>query len=140
MHLVQIYDLVKEHKPDIVVLDPITDFFAIGSSAEVKAAVTRIIDFLKTNQVTALFNSTTSEEDAVDYSIVGISSLIDAWISLRVLERNGERRRGLFILKARGMAHSNQIRFLHLTDDGIKIGEMVPAPHRSEPGPVLQAL
>ena len=140
MHLVQIYDLVKEHKPDIVVLDPITDFFAIGSSAEVKAAVTRIIDFLKTNQVTALFNSTTSEEDAVDYSIVGISSLIDAWISLRVLERNGERQRGLFILKARGMAHSNQIRSLHLTDDGIKVAEMDPAAHRPEPNPVPQAL
>jgi circadian clock protein KaiC len=140
MHLVQIYDLVKEHKPDIVVLDPITDFFAIGSSAEVKAAVTRIIDFLKTNQVTALFNSTTSEEDAVDYSIVGISSLIDAWISLRVLERNGERQRGLFILKARGLAHSDQIRSLRLSDDGIEIGEMHPAVHRAEPGPVPQAL
>jgi circadian clock protein KaiC len=140
MHLVQIYDLVKEHNPDIVVLDPITDFFAIGSSAEVKAAVTRIIDFLKTNQVTALFNSTTSEEDAVDYSIVGISSLIDAWISLRVLERNGERQRGLFILKARGLAHSDQIRSLRLSDDGIEIGEMDPAAHRPEPDPVPQAL
>jgi circadian clock protein KaiC len=140
MHLAHIYDLVREHKPDIVVLDPITDFFSIGSSAEVKAAVTRIIDFLKNNQVTALFNSTTSEKDAVDYSIVGISSLIDAWISLRVHERNGERRRGMFILKARGMAHSNQIRSLHLTDDGIKIGEMDPAAHRPEPDPVPQAL
>ncbi len=140
MHLVHIYDLVKEHKPDIVVLDPITDFFAIGSSAEVKAAITRIIDFLKTNQVTALFNKANTEEDTVDYSNVDISSLIDAWISLRVLERNGERQRGLFILKARGMAHSNQIRSLHLTDDGIKVAEMNPTAHRTEPDPVRQAL
>ncbi|HEX9840251.1 MAG TPA: circadian clock protein KaiC [Anaerolineales bacterium] len=132
MHLVTMYDLIKEHKPDIVVLDPITDFFAVGSKAEVKATVTRIIDFLKTNQITALFTSFTSEEDAPDQSVVGISSLIDAWISLRNLESNGERQRGLFILKSRGMAHSNQIRSFHLTDDGIKIGAIDLAGRRTQ--------
>jgi len=140
MHLVKIYDLVKEHKPNIVVLDPITDFLAIGNSAEVKAAITRIIDFLKINQITALFNNTTSEDDAVDQSIVGISSLIDTWVSLRNLEKDRERQRGLFILKARGLAHSNQIRFLHLTDDGIEISEMDPAGRRAERNPVPEAL
>jgi circadian clock protein KaiC len=132
MHLVTMYDLIKEYQPEIVVLDPITDFFAIGSKAEVKAAITRIIDFLKANQITALFTSYTSEEDTPDQTIVGVSSLIDTWISLRNLESNGKRHRGLFILKSRGMAHSNQIRSFELTDDGIKIGELDPAGHRTE--------
>jgi circadian clock protein KaiC len=121
MHLVTIYDLIREHKPQVVVLDPITDFFAIGSTTEVKAAITRIIDFLKTNQITALFTSYT-EEDVPNESVVGVSSLIDTWISLRNLESNGERHRGLFILKSRGMSHSNQIRSFQLTDHGIQIG------------------
>jgi circadian clock protein KaiC len=134
MHLVTMYDLIREHKPQIVVLDPITDFFSIGSKTEVKAAITRIIDFLKTEQITALFTSYTSEEDTPDQTIVGVSSLIDAWISLRNLERNGERHRGLFILKARGMAHSNQIRSFNLTDQGIKIGMMDLSGRRGLPG------
>jgi circadian clock protein KaiC len=121
MHLITIHELIQEHKPAIVILDPITDFFSVGSHSEVKAVLTRIIDFLKANQITALFTSYT-EEDAPNESVVGVSSLIDTWISLRNLENHGERQRGLFVLKSRGMAHSNQIRSFQLTDDGIKIG------------------
>jgi len=135
MHLVTMYDLIREFKPQVVVLDPITDFFAIGSKTEIKAAVTRIIDFLKSNQITGLFTSYTSEEDTPDQTIVGVSSLIDAWLSVRNLERNGERHRGLFILKARGMAHSNQIRSFQLTDDGIQLGALDLAGRRDEPSP-----
>jgi circadian clock protein KaiC len=124
MHLVTMYDAIKEYKPEIVVLDPITDFFAIASQAEVKATITRIIDFLKSSQITALLTSYTSEGETPDQTIVGISSLIDTWISLRNLESHGERHRGLFILKARGMPHSREIRSFLLTDDGIKIGQM----------------
>jgi circadian clock protein KaiC len=124
MHLVTMYDLIREYKPKIVVLDPITDFFAIGSQAEVKSAITRIIDFLKVNEITALFTSYISDQDSADQSVVGVSSLIDAWISLRNLESNGERHRGLFVLKSRGMAHSNRIRSFELTDHGIKIGAL----------------
>jgi circadian clock protein KaiC len=132
MHLVTMYDLIQQYKPKVVVLDPITDFFAVGNTAEVKAAITRIIDFLKTNQVTALFTSYTSEEDGVDQTVVGVSSLIDTWISLRNIENNGERHRGLFILKSRGMAHSRQIRSFELTDEGIQIGAIDVAGRRSE--------
>ena len=124
MHLVSMYDLVREYKPSIVILDPITDFFAVASPSEVKAAITRIIDFLKMNQITGLFTTYTSEGEVPDQSIVGVSSLIDTWLSLRNIENNGERHRGLFVLKSRGMAHSNQIRSFLLTDDGIKIGEI----------------
>ena len=131
MHLVTMYDLINEHQPDIVVLDPITDFAAVGSQTEIKAYVTRIIDLLKTRQITGLFTSYTTEEDSANQSVVGVSSLIDAWVSLRNLENNGERHRGLFVLKSRGMAHSNQIRSFHLTDDGIKIGSMDLAGRRA---------
>jgi circadian clock protein KaiC len=131
MHLVTMYDLINEYKPSVVVLDPITDFTVVGSKAEVKAAITRIIDFLRTKQITALFTSFTLEDNSPDQFIVGFSSLIDAFISLRNLESNGEHHRGLFILKARGMAHSNQIRSLILTDDGIKIGAMDLAGRRA---------
>jgi circadian clock protein KaiC len=123
MHLVTIHEQIKQSKPQIVVLDPITDFFAVGSHAEVKGVLTRIIDFLKANQITALFTSYT-EENSPNESVVGVSSLIDTWISLRNLENHGERQRGLFVLKSRGMAHSNQIRSFELTDHGIKIGAL----------------
>ncbi len=133
MHLVTMYDLIQQYQPKVVVLDPITDFFAVGNTAEVKAAITRIIDFLKTNQVTALFTSYTSEEDGVDQTVVGVSSLIDTGISLRNIENNGERHRGLFVLKSRGMPHSRQIRSFELTEEGIKIGAIDLAGRRSEP-------
>jgi circadian clock protein KaiC len=132
MHLVMMYDLIKEFTPEIVVLDPITDFFEVGSKSEVKAAITRIIDLLKTRQITAVFTSYTSEEDTPDQTIVGVSSLIDTWLSLRNLESNGARHRGLFILKSRGMAHSNQIRSFDLTDNGIQIGEVDVTGYRPE--------
>lgn len=131
MHLVTMYDLINEHKPDIVVLDPITDFGGVGNGTEVKDTITRIIDLLKSKQITGLFTSYTTEADGIDQSVVGVSSLIDAWVSLRNLENNGERHRGLFVLKSRGMAHSNQIRSFQLTDDGIKIGKMDLSGRRS---------
>jgi circadian clock protein KaiC len=132
VHLVTMYDMIREFKPSIVVMDPITDFTSVGSEFEIKSAVTRIIDFLKLHEVTGVFISVTSENKAADQTVVGISSLIDAWVSLRNLEHNGERQRGLFVLKARGMAHSNQIRSFRLTDEGIKIGKMEPAGRRAE--------
>jgi circadian clock protein KaiC len=132
MHLVGMYDLIREFKPNIVVMDPITDFSTVGNSAEIKSAVTRIVDFLKSSQITGVFVSVISGAEAADQSVVGISSLIDSWISLRNLEHNGERERGLFILKSRGMAHSNQIRSFQLTNDGIKIGDIDLAGRRIE--------
>ena len=132
MHLVTMYDLIKEYKPQVVVLDPITDFFAVASQAEVKATITRIIDFLKTHQITALVTSYTSQNDNLDQTVVGVSSLIDTWLSLRNLEHHGERHRGLYVLKSRGMFHSNQIRSFRITDNGIQIGDMDLAKYQME--------
>ena len=71
--------------------------------------LTRLIDFFKAHQITAFFTSLTEGGSALEQSEVGISSLMDTWILLRHIESNGERNRGIWVLKSRGMAHSNQI-------------------------------
>jgi circadian clock protein KaiC len=128
MHLLTIQRLVEEFEPDVVVIDPLTNLITIGNSSEVKSMLTRLIDFLKTKQVTTLFTSLTLGTDAEITSEVGISSLMDTWLLVRNLEYNGERNRGLYILKARGMAHSTQIREFLLTDHGIELVEVFLGP------------
>jgi len=120
-HLVHVHKLVEDFQPDTVVMDPITNLASIGETAEIKAMMTRIIDFLKTNQITTVFTSLTSAGSAVEQSEVGISSLIDTWLLLRQLEVNGDRNRLLYILKSRGMAHSSQVRQFFLTNHGIEL-------------------
>jgi circadian clock protein KaiC len=133
MHLLSIRDLMEEWKPQVMVVDPITDFGVVGTALEVKAAVARMIDFMKSYGTTALLISLVPEDTTVAESVVGISSVTDTWITLRNLEINGERHRGLYILKSRGMAHSHQIRSFLLTDEGIRIGDLDQAGRRSGP-------
>lgn len=121
MHLVMMHKLIKEYQPQVVVIDPITNLTTIGTQSEVKAALIRLIDFLKTQEITALFTSLTADQTQLEQTEVGISSLMDAWILLQMIESNGERNRGLYILKARGIDHSNQIREFHLTAKGIQL-------------------
>ncbi len=121
MHLVMMHKLIKEYQPQIVVIDPITNLTTIGTQSEVKAALIRLIDFLKTQEITALFTSLTADQTQLEQTEVGISSLMDAWILLQMIESNGERNRGLYILKARGIDHSNQIREFQLTAKGIQL-------------------
>ncbi len=121
MHLVMIHKLVQEFCPQLVIVDPITNFTSVGDTLEVKAVLMRLVDYLKTLQITALVTSLTDAADNVEESEVGISSLMDLWILLRMIETNGERNRGIYVLKARGMAHSNQIREFRLTDKGIEV-------------------
>jgi circadian clock protein KaiC len=83
--------------------------------------LTRLIDLLKVRQTTAIFTSLTSGNNNVEESEVGVSSLMDTWILVKNIESNGERNRGLYILKARGIAHSNQIREFLLTDHGVEL-------------------
>ena len=124
MHLAVTHKAVNAFKPDIVIMDPINTFILGDKENEVKTMLMRIVDFLKGNQITALFTSLTSTESALESSDVGISSLIDTWLLLRDIELNGERNRGMYVLKARGMANSNQIREFILTDDGVKLREV----------------
>lgn len=121
VHLALIHKAISEFKPSIVVVDPITNFLAIGNNLETKSMLTRLIDFLKAQQITALFTSLTSGGRNPEESEVEVSSLMDAWLLVKNIEYNGERNRGLYILKARGIAHSNQIREFVLTDRGIQL-------------------
>ena len=124
MHLAVTHKIVNAFKPDIVILDPINTFVVGDKEFEVKNMLMRIVDFLKSKHITALFTSLTSGESALENSDVGISSLIDTWLLLRDIELNGERNRGMYVLKSRGMANSNQIREFILTDHGVELREV----------------
>ncbi|MBN1340635.1 MAG: circadian clock protein KaiC [Bacteroidales bacterium] len=124
MHLAVTHKIVNEYKPDIVILDPINTFEIGDKEFEIKPLLMRIVDFLKVNQITALFTSLTSSECSIESSDVGISSLIDTWLLLRDIELNGERNRGMYVLKSRGMANSNQIREFVLTNHGVELRDI----------------
>jgi circadian clock protein KaiC len=109
-------------------VDPITNFISVGTLGETKAMLVRLLDFLKSSQTTSLFVSLTRGGDSLEQTEVGISSLIDTWLLLRDIELNGERNRGLYVLKSRGMAHSNQIREFLITDRGIDLVEVYLGP------------
>ena len=121
VHLAVIHKTISEFEPSIVVVDPITNFLAVGDNIETKSMLTRLIDFLKTRQITGMFTSLTSAGGSLEDSEVEVSSLMDAWLLVKNIESNGERNRGLYILKARGIAHSNQIREFLMTDHGIEL-------------------
>jgi circadian clock protein KaiC len=121
MHLATIFRAVTEFEPSVVIVDPLSNLSSIGSPNEVMAALLRLVDFLKARQVTALFTSLVSNDAAENDTQLGVSSLMDTWLSLRNLESNGERNRGLYVLKSRGMHHSNQIREFLLTDHGVQL-------------------
>jgi len=121
IHLALIHKMISEFNPSVVVVDPITNFLAVGDSIETKSMLTRLIDFLKTREITGMFTSLTSSQHHIEDSEVDVSSLIDAWLLVKTIEANGERNRGLYILKARGIAHSNQVREFLLTDHGVEL-------------------
>ena len=124
-HLTTVYQHVERHGADVIVLDPITDFTSLGTPVDVKALLMRIVDYLKNRQVTAVFTSLVREQAGEDPAV---SSLIDNWVQLRNLEVEAQRDRGVFIQKARGMAHSNQIREFVLTGHGIELLDVVAGP------------
>lgn len=121
LHLAMIFKTISDFNPTVVVVDPITNFLAVGEQIDTKAMLTRLIDFLKVKQITGMFTSLTSGQSEIEDSEVGVSSLMDAWLLVRSIESNGERNRGLYILKARGIAHSNQVREFLVTDHGIEL-------------------
>ena len=124
MHLVKMHAVINEFNPGIVVIDPITALLAAGSEAETRTMLLRLIDFLKQKQVTALMTTLTSGASFQEDTDVNISSLVDVWLLLRDIESGGERNRGIYVIKARGVAHSNQIREFVLTTHGVELRDM----------------
>jgi circadian clock protein KaiC len=124
MHLTTIHSEIQHFRPDAVIVDPINSFVSGSNSLEARAMAMRLIDFLKFKGITAFFTYLSRTSDDIEHNF--ISSLIDTWILLRDLEKNGERNRGIYILKSRGMKHSNQIREFILTDKGIILVDVFP--------------
>jgi circadian clock protein KaiC len=128
LHLVNIHKVVRAFKPSMVVIDPLSNLITIGEQQQVRSMLTRLIDFLKSEGVTAVFTDLTPAEFNLEKTDIGVSSLMDTWLLLRNLEQNGERNRGLYVIKSRGMAHSNQIREFVITDSGIELLDVYTGP------------
>ncbi len=123
MHLATIHKAVRETKPGLVIVDPISNFFTVANAAEVKTMLMRLLDFLKGEQITTVFTSLTTGGKSTEATEAGVSSLCDTWLLLRDLESNGERNRTMYVLKSRGTAHSNQVREFLLTGKGVRLIE-----------------
>jgi len=119
---------IARFDPQVVVVDPLNSFVAVDNEDDVKMMLLRLVDALKRRQITAFFTSLTSGGAALDQTDIAISSLIDTWLLVRDMESGGERNRGLYILKSRGMPHSNQIREFLLTGHGIELRQAYIGP------------
>jgi circadian clock protein KaiC len=119
MHLVTFHKVINEFNPQVFIVDPISNLSAAGTASEVKSILTRLIDYLKMKKISTFLTDLTHFTGSLEHTSEEISSLIDTWLLLRDIEVNGERNRGLYILKSRGMAHSNQIQEFLLTNQGI---------------------
>jgi len=128
MHLVVIYKLIRQFKPKVVIMDPITNLVTVGDPADVKSILIRLLDFLQKEQITVMFTALTLNGNRQSQTDEEVSSLVDVWISLQDIEYNGERNHSIYILKSRGMKNSNQVREFVITNDGIHIAEVVLGP------------
>jgi circadian clock protein KaiC len=128
MHLVVIYKLIKQFKPKTIVLDPITNLVTVGDLSEVKSILIRLIDFLQKEQITVMFTALTFNIDICGQADENVSSLVDAWITVRAIEFNGERNRGIYIMKARGIKNSNRVREFLITSKGVELLDIVEGP------------
>jgi len=127
-HLAVMQRMAREVSPAAVVIDPITNLTVVGTRLETNLMVTRLIDTLKSSGITTFFTSLTGSPDAPEATDIGISSLMDTWLLLRDIELGGERNRGMYVLKSRGMAHSNQIREFVLSDRGVQLAPVYLGP------------
>lgn len=131
LHLLTLRKLIKEFKPTTVIIDPISNLISVGSIGEVRSMLIRLIDMLKVNNITALFTSLNKQGENFRPELTeeSISSLVDTWITVRDIEGIGERNRGIYIVKARGLSHSNQVREFIITDNGIELLDIELGPH-----------
>jgi circadian clock protein KaiC len=139
MHLATIHKLVREFQPGVVVVDPISNLAHVGLRREVTAMLTRLIDALKARGITVLMTCITSRDESMEHTDADISSLADTWLLLRDIELGGERNRAMYVLKSRGMSHSNQIREFLMTERGIELVDAYLGPEGVLTGSARQA-
>jgi circadian clock protein KaiC len=122
------YRDVQEFRPRLVIMDPITSFVRADGGDDTEAMLVRMIDFLKGREITSVFTSLTRGGSVLEQSEAGVSSLIDTWIVVKEIEQQGERNRSLYVIKSRGMSHSDQIREFRLTDKGVQLKDAYIGP------------
>lgn len=127
-HLATMIKTVQDLAPDVVIVDPVSSLIAAGEDLDTKSMLTRLIDYLKIHQITGLFTDLTQVEGPPEQTRIRISSLMDTWILLRSIESGGEHNRVLYVLKSRGMAHSNQVREFVIADEGIDLVDVYLGP------------
>jgi len=127
-HLSVMQKMINEFKPAVVIVDPVSNLNAVANNSNVKTMLTRLLDQLKLDRITTVLTILTQGSPTPESTDVDISSLADTWIRLRDIEFGGERNRGMYILKSRGMAHSNQIREFVLTDKGVDLLDVYIGP------------
>jgi circadian clock protein KaiC len=128
MHLVAMHRLIDKFKPAVVIIDPISNMINVGDEANVKFTLKRLVDYLKLKNITVVCISLVEHENIEGINAQGISSLMDTWINFRFFENDSERNRGVYVIKSRGMEHSNQIREYLVTDNGIEIQDVYLGP------------
>ena len=127
-YLTLMHKAINDYKPEVVIVDPISSFIVGTNEFDAKSMIMRMVDFLKIKGITGFFTSLTGAGSDLEHTSINISSLIDTWLLLRDIELGGERNRGLYILKSRGMSHSNQIREFTLTDHGVELLDVYVGP------------
>jgi circadian clock protein KaiC len=110
--------------PTLVVIDPVSSLARGATAFDVSAMLMRQVYYLKAAGITAVMTVLTDESELAQ-SIINISSLVDTSLELVILTALGERNRGLYVLKSRGTAHSNQIREFLLSDTGMDVVPVV---------------
>jgi circadian clock protein KaiC len=125
-HLLEMHQAVEMFDPGVVVMDPITNLLAVGTQTDVRAMLTRVIDFLKTRGVTALFTSLATSAQNLEQTEAMISSLMDTWVLVAINEENRKRNRWLYVLKSRGMPHSTDVREFRIGGRGIDLLPVKP--------------
>jgi circadian clock protein KaiC len=123
-HLASMHQIIKRVNPKVVVMDPITNFISVSDVGGIKSLLTRLVDFLKMQQITAMFTNLSTLGGRLESTDENVSSIMDTWLLLRDVEDGGRRSYALYVLKSRGMAHSHEMREFMLTDNGIRLGDI----------------
>jgi circadian clock protein KaiC len=121
MHLVRMHKLISEFQPSVVIVDPVSNLQTAGTNEDTLTLFIRLVDFLRKKGIFGFLVSLTNTAAALEATDEGISSMVDTWLLLRDIESNGERNKVLYVLKARGIDHSNQVREFHITPKGVKL-------------------
>jgi len=127
-HLVKLIKLLETYDPHHLIIDPVSSFLTVGQPVEVKAMMSRLMDYLKMRQITTVMTNLSGENQQNELTQIEISSLMDTWIALQMIRTQNEQNRLIYIIKSRGMAHSNQMREFIITNQGITLIDVYTGP------------